>query len=320
MSDVLHLPGDLTLPRGEKLRRFFPVPGTDFSLPMTIAHGARPGRTLLISAGLHSGEYPGVAATQIVARDLDPAQLTGTVIIFHCINVSGFFAHRDGLVAEDNTNLNAIFPGDPAGTPGERLAAWIAAEWLPRADFIADLHSGGTYEALAPCLFFPAGATRAPALAAALDTHIPWLIASTATTGLYSYANTALGIPGLLLERGSNGLLRPTDIEAYVRDLTSLLRHLGILPGVPEGRAAAHTIFERTTYFASPAAGVWFPAVRPGQRLCEGDRLGELRDFFGETQATYFAEHDGIVFYHADGPAVSVGTNLVAYGRIPEKG
>lgn len=67
MSDTLKVCG-LTIERGTKLRTYLPVPDTNVKIPLTIINGENDGPTLLITAGHHGGEYPGIAA----AMELGP--------------------------------------------------------------------------------------------------------------------------------------------------------------------------------------------------------------------------------------------------------
>ena len=72
-----------------------------------------------------------------------------------------------------------------------------------------DMHSGGQQEPLTPCLFYPlAEAVTEEALVPARALDIPWLIASTATAGQYSYAANYHKVPGLLVERGYGGFCK----------------------------------------------------------------------------------------------------------------
>lgn len=128
---------------------------TPYALPFTFLRGAKPGPSLVVTGGLHSGEYPGVAACARLSQTLSPEDLAGSVLLLHCVNETGFFAHSEALVPEGNVNLNGDFPGDLSGTPGKRLVAFMEQEIMPFADYILDLHSGGGMEPLSPCLFFP---------------------------------------------------------------------------------------------------------------------------------------------------------------------
>lgn len=120
MSDILTVCG-LTVERGTKLRTMLPVPGTDIEIPLTIINGAHDGATLLVTAGIHGGEYPGIAAAMELGRELDPQDICGSLIMLHPVNIQGFWARREFIVPEDGKNLNRVFPGNPQGTLSEKL-------------------------------------------------------------------------------------------------------------------------------------------------------------------------------------------------------
>ena len=318
MGKHIQVCGHEVLP-GQKFQQMVTIPGTTFQTPVTIVNGIGPGKTLYIAAGIHPGEYPGVAALTQVAAQLEPAQVTGAVILLQCVNYEGMLAMTDAVVPEDGENLNRGFPGDINGTLGDRIRAWLAAEMLPQADFVIDLHSGGAYEPLTPCLFFPAGngeTMRETALAAAQVTDIPYAIASYATDGHYSWA-AKQGIPGLLLERSGDGQCPPEQVQAYIRDVHNLMIHIGVLQGEMYPRTVPLQVFEKTTYVGTDISGFWYPEVCIDTVIRKGEHIGTIKDIFGNVLAEYFAEHDGLVFYHAGGHVVRGGfSNLVAYGAI----
>ena len=58
----------------------------------------------------------------------------------------------------DGGNLNRLFPGDPYGTPTQKLAHFVEHILMARADVVVDLHSGGNsmdYLPLASTHFAP---------------------------------------------------------------------------------------------------------------------------------------------------------------------
>ena len=318
MGKIIYICGK-QIQQGETFQGMVEVPGTQYQTPVTVINGNRPGKTLYISAGIHGGEYPGVAAVARMAAKLLPEQLCGAVIFLHCVNYSGMLSMTDAVLPEDGQNLNRDFPGNAEGTLGQRIMAWLAKELLPQADFVVDLHSGGAYEPLTPCLFFPAAAgrqVRQLAEEATKVVDIPYCIASGAGDGSYSWA-ASQGIPGLLLERGGNGECPSEEVEHYCRDIHNLMIYLGLMKEKMFPRKSVRQVFEQTSYLAADCSGFWYPAIHIDQKISKGDLLGEIRDVFGKVQQRYFAAHDGIVFYHAGGLIVKAGfSNLVAYGRI----
>mgnify|MGYP000326272697 CR=1 FL=1 len=62
--------GNLSAQAGEKSKGFLTVPGTDFTIPATLICGERPGKTVLVSGGVHSCEYVGIEAAIRLGRSL----------------------------------------------------------------------------------------------------------------------------------------------------------------------------------------------------------------------------------------------------------
>lgn len=307
-----------TLQPGEKKQTVLrPVSG--YEMPATIICGARPGKTVLITAGIHAGEYPGIPAVIRTAKELDPARAAGNILMIHCVNTSGFWARTDCLVAEDGGNLNANYPGAPDGTISQKIADYFVTQIFPHVDFIADLHSGSQQEPLTPCVFFPKWEkAREVALSAAKALDIPYLIQSTAKTGEYSYAAYAMGIPSILLERGHSGFCEEAWVKSYQRDLRLLLRHLGCYPYEEHSDVEKHVLV-KTVYLEAEESGLWYCEVEPGDMVDKGQLLGRTEDLYGNVIHEYYAQADGIVFYHCCGLSVRPGRNLVAYG-VEEEG
>ena len=288
----------------------------DYEMPAILVNGAKPGKTLLVTAGIHSGEYNGIPATIRVARELDPERMSGRAILLPCVNTSGFWTMHPRTLPEDDFNLNGQYPGNPDGTVGERLADFFVREIFPQVDFILDFHGGSRGERMTPLAFFPTHAkVREAALAAAMAMNIGFLIESQATKGEYSYAAASMGIPGLLVERGEGYFCDPEWVEDDRRDLLLLLDHLGISPA-PAGMrdtALKRRVFREAIYLEAAREGVWHSAVKKDQAVQKGQRLGALEDLFGDVLETVYAEHDGHVLYLNCGLAAPKGELLVAY-------
>ncbi|MBQ8305651.1 MAG: succinylglutamate desuccinylase/aspartoacylase family protein [Blautia sp.] len=294
-------------------------PGVEgYRIPATIVNGSRRGKTVLITASIHSGEYPGVPAVIRIAKEIDPEKVSGRILFIHCVNVSGFWSRTGGRVPEDNGNLNADYPGKQGGTVTECIADYFVREIFPQLDFVLDLHSGGVAEPLTPCLFYPkAPKVTAESLEAAKATTIPFLIESSATTGEFSYAANFFDVPGILLERGHSDLCYEEWIQADMTDIRLLLDHLGVYV-FPEKEKVmqdvSHTISTDTVYLVSDEQALWYACIEAGDEVKKGQVLGYMEDFYGNPLKTFFAEDDGIVFYYTRGLAVRKGFPLVAYG------
>src|SRR5437879_11523856 len=78
---------------GEKSSGTLEVPaGVDAatSIPVVIVNGAKPGKVLALISGAHGTEYVSIIAIEKLIAALDPAQVTGTVILVPLINIQSF--------------------------------------------------------------------------------------------------------------------------------------------------------------------------------------------------------------------------------------
>ena len=114
------------------------------------------GPVALLMAGNHGDEYEGQVALCNLTRRLEAEQIHGQVIILPMAN---YPAARAGLRTSpiDQGNLNRSFPGKPNGTPTEMIAHYIESELLKRADYLLDLHSGGSSLLYKPTALMPYG-------------------------------------------------------------------------------------------------------------------------------------------------------------------
>lgn len=292
-----------------------------YSMPATIIVGGEKtssssSKTLLITAGLHSGEYPAIKATIDLANSLNPSEVCGNIIIIHCVNTSGFYKRSIDVVPEDGSNLNKNYPGDKNGSTGQKIADFFVSDLFPHIDFLVDMHSGGKFEALTPCLFYQTlPDVTDMSFKIANFTDIPYLIPSTAKTGHYSYAGT-LGIPAVLLERGYGGLANPLDILSYKHDLLNILSGLSFLDHSRNISSIQKFNIKNPYYLESSHQGLWYPAIVPNQTVKKGQLLGVIQDFFGNTLVQYFAEFDAVIFYNTTDLSIRISDPLVAYGQL----
>lgn len=288
-----------------------------YAIPVTLINGIRPGKTVLLTAQIHSGEYPGTVALIRLAQKLEPSQVSGRLIIMPLVNISGFYARTHAVLPEDGANLNQNYPGSPDGSPGERIAHCFATKIFPKVDFVLDLHSGDVTETLTPCLFY-SDIMESQILPIARYLRVPYLIRSTATTGHYSWPGHHLKIPGILLERGHGGRCLEHWVEEDQRDVLSCLQALGVLPACHLTPYQDQWIMRHSVYLESRHSGLWYPKVEAGQFVKKGQCLGYVEDHFGNLLERYEAQADGIVYYYTHCLAILKGQPLAAYGVVTE--
>ena len=131
------------LKAGSGVKQTLPLPVTSpFPIEMTVVCGCRPGKTLVVTAGVHGCEYVGIETLNRLKRELEPAALSGRVILLPLVNPEGFYQGSKQTIPADGKNLNRMFPGKSDGTFSSRLARVLEETLYPEADFLMDLHGG----------------------------------------------------------------------------------------------------------------------------------------------------------------------------------
>ena len=109
------------------------------------------GPVVLLLGGNHGDEFEGQVALSRLSTALKLDRVRGQVIMLPMAN---FPAARAGLRTSplDQGNLNRSFPGDPGGNPTQMMAHYIESILLQRADYLLDIHSGGSSMRYRPTL------------------------------------------------------------------------------------------------------------------------------------------------------------------------
>ncbi len=316
--DAFHLK-NITVQPGKKWSGELELANGDIRLPVTVLHGHGTGKTMLITAGVHAGEYVGIQAAIELSQKLKIEKVNGTIIIVKVMNRPAFEARNGSMGLDDGKNLNREFPGNPDGTEMERLAWAISQELQPAADYYIDLHSGDDYEKLTPYVYY-AGAAAEEVVSfsrqMAEQVDVPYMVKSNvASGGSYNYA-ASQGIPSILIERGGMGDWSYEEVSSTRRDVRNILCHMGFYQGLKDFRTYYPLDVADVRYQDAEENGLWYPFKKVGDMIQEGDILGEVRDYEGNVKEVSVAEFDGVLLYQCGTLQVLGNGPMVAYGRI----
>ena len=311
--------GNLKADPGECTSGFLEIGEGEFRLPAAIVNGGKSGKTVLITAGVHAGEYVGIQSAVELAQELDPEKIEGTVVIVKVVCRDEFENRLGSMGQEDGKNLNRVFPGKKDGTKFERLAYAVEKELHSIADYYIDLHSGDDYEQLTPYVYYAGEAEPDVAEASrqmAQQTDVPYMVKSNVGTGgSYNYA-AACGIPSILIERGGMGAWTNEEVQSVKKDVRSILIHLGVYQEKKVYREYFPLDVQEVQYQSASCSGLWYPVKRPGDLFEEGDVLGYVRDYEGNIQETCFAYCDGVILYQTGSLQVMKDGPMIAFGKI----
>lgn len=201
-----------------------------------IANGEGP--TALFTGANHGDEYEGPVALFDLARTLDPADVSGRLIIVPALNYPAFRAGtRTSPI--DRGNLNRSFPGRPDGTVTEKIADYVTRYLAPLADIVLDFHSGGkTLDFLpyAAAHVLPDKDQEARCFDAVAAFAAPYSMKMLEidAVGMLDTTVEDMGKVFVTTELGGAGTASAASIEIARKGALNLLRHTGILPGTPD--------------------------------------------------------------------------------------
>ena len=319
--------GTATAAAGQRATGYLQVPaGVDAAtnIPVIVVNGAKPGPVLAIVSGAHGTEYASIIALEKLIPAVDPAQLSGTVVVLPLVNIPSFLQKVPHVNPVDNKSMNRFYPGKADGTQTERASYLITKEVVDRCDYLIDYHGGDLDESLRPYAYWgPTGKaeqdriSKEMVLAFGLDHIIIWRERPTDPVATRYLDNTASvhGKPSIVVEAGHAGTTETDDIALLVNGTLSTLRALRMLPGDP------HVIenpvwIEKLEDVISDGEGIFYPLVKRGRYVSAGMKIGYVTDFFGKTILEVRAPISGVVLHINAVPSLKKGDNIVDLGVV----
>src|SRR4029079_8896717 len=319
--------GTATAARGQKVTGTIEVPpGIDagLSIPVAVVHGAKPGRVLALVAGSHGTEYTSIIALEKLIGLLNPADISGTVIVVPLINIPSFEQKVPHVNPVDKKSMNRFYPGKMDGTQTERASYLITKEVVEQCDHLIDLHGGDTDESLRPYSYWTKTGnekqdqiSREMVLAFGLD-HI--IISADrpkdpqASRYLENTATTR-GTPSISGEAGHAGTVEAEDVGALLNGCLSVMRYLKMLPGA--ATMIEHPVWvEKVVPVTSEQTGIFYPLVRRGTYVEQGMKVGYVTDYLGKVIFEARAPAAGVVLYICAVPSMTKDATIANVGVV----
>ena len=286
--------------------------GSTVGLPVAVVNGASEGRTLYIQAASDGDELNGVGVLRRVVPQLDPAEMSGTILV---VGIANYFAfqmgeHRNPI---DDTKLNRAYPGDEDGTSTERIAAATFAA-ATRADLALDLHQGSTSRMINEVRVRCGKRHRLheECLDLAKVFGCGHVLDQKGPDGQLARAAPDEGVPTVDPELGGSVGWDEGSIEIGVEGVFNVLRHYGFLDGQVDTETQTRaTGFDQ---YGAPAGGFVDFTVELGDRVSPSTTLFEVTDVFGELKAEVTADTGGVFWRTRRLPQVATGEYVCSVG------
>lgn len=301
--------------------------GMAVTLPYVALRGARKGKTLWLHGQVHGDEINGMVAALRFANSLDPAAMSGNLVVTPTGNPHALDARRKRN-PYDELDLDQTYPGSASGLISQRLAHALIEAIRGAADMVINLHtmnplfdsrlytvykhhpgSGIDEQTLldAMALFGPNVACRQDVGGSG---ELPGNIA-----GALDFQCQAAGIPAFMLELGGGSRYEAHNVEAAEAGFARLAAHMGILDGMPAAEPRTVRRVTRRGWLTFDHGGLFVPEAEAGATLPAGARLGAAMDLHGRFTEDVTLPRDGIVIGLRRDPVVHTGERaaFVAY-------
>jgi len=292
--------------------------GSNVGLPVAVINGAEDGNRLYLQAVSDGDELNGLGVIRRVVPQIDPATLSGSILVVGIVNYFGFQVaeHRNPI---DDRKLNRTFPGDHNGSSSERISAAVF-DAAKTADFILDLHQGSTSrmidEARVRC--GRRHSLHSECLRLAKVFGCGHVLDQKGPEGQLARIGPDEGVPTIDPELGGSVGFSEESIQRGVEGVFNVLRYYDFLDG--EIDISRQTRAKRFDQYGAPAGGIVDYRAELGFRVTSGDTLFEVTDPFGQIKASVTADNNGIFWRSRRLPQVaageyvcSVGTNVDSY-------
>jgi predicted deacylase len=294
--------------------------GSDVEAPVIVVAGKSPGPVAWLIACGHGDEVGGTLAMQRVAKALDPATMSGLVIMIPVANPPAFQAmRRVNPFPDDLMDFGGAFPGE-ARFATERIAASYMDLWKEHADFVVDFHTGGDRFVQHPFVIFTVTgavpAERMESLARLFGVPTLWRDRDRVFESDITITVPAMGIPAFLLEVGGGGVMERQQDARQAEFALSFLRGVDITHGEPILPGSV-SVVEKYRIITPSRGGFFYPLVKPGDPVNEGSPLARIVDVYGDEVEVLRSPVGGaIVLGMQEFPVVATGSWVMELGIL----
>ena len=272
--------GHLQIPRSYNTsgwsRQHFPI--------VSIKGGDGP--TAVVFGGVHGDEPEGQVAALRLARETEPGQVKGQLIVVPVASPEASQAYT--RLWPSGANLNRSFPGSPDGPIDQQLADFVMRFLFPRADLVIDMHSGGRGSICPPwsemhLVDDPEQRRRMLEGMLAWNTDFHFVYIDVAGSGLLTSEAERIGKVVVSTELGGGGQVTAATHRVSQSGLLNVLRHFGVVDGAAVTReqlGLAPPVIARATdeecYSFAPESGLYETFVDVTERVEKGQPLGQI--------------------------------------------
>jgi len=276
--------------------------GVPVSTPVLVVNGALSGPTLCLTAAVHGDELNGIEMVRRVLHEIDPENLSGTIIGVPIVNVQGF--RRGSRYLPDRRDLNRYFPGRANGSAAARIAHSFFTQVIEKCDALIDLHTGSFERSNLPQIRADLRDPNIVTLTQGFGSMV--VVHSVPTNGTLRYAATRAGIPTVTLEAGGPLQLELDEVKHGVKGIKTLINTLGMISKISLWGDPG-PIYYRSSWVRVNDGGILLTDVSLGSTVQQGDLLGTITDPISNARTELRSPYSGRIIGMARNQVVMPG-------------
>ncbi len=291
--------------------------GQHWYVSVIVAKGAKPGKRVTLTSGVHGDEISPIHTIQTVMSQLHPAEMSGTVMAALDISRPAL----EGMARRwpnsgrgiDLIDMNREWPGNENGAsaPSRHAALVFNRLFRRNTDCAIDFHTGTTGMDITA---FHVARMDLPEVRAMAELYpIDQIFDSPIYPTVLANAFIDAGIPAFTPEIGAPRVLDHAMIALFVEGTMNVLKHHGVIAG-PIGRTGRDTgVFVADAGHAILATHGGFVEllVKLNDKVKVGQMVAIQRNTFGEVVAEYTCGVAGEVSGFRTDATAEPGTPLV---------
>ncbi|MEA4912033.1 MAG: M14 family metallopeptidase [Oscillospiraceae bacterium] len=321
--------------KGQKL--FFSVDGPQYAnratmqIPVIVLCGAEDGPTFWINGTVHGDEINGSYAAWKLARELNPSDVRGNVIVTPLANGAAF-VEQCKVSSIDGLDMDTQFPGVSDGMAAQIMAKIIYDEVKKHASFLVNFHTiSHLYDAQPYTVSKIVPGADAEVNKKALELALVFGVKANCVVDLSNAAGelpgvtsgaldiTCIrdGVPAFMGEIGHGGVADPEMMAVARQGLLNIMISQGMIDGEIQRVDTQYRITKRK-FVRSAIGGLIEMDVKPGDIVKNNTEIAHFH-FYDDNLIPFKVEQDSYIIATRVCPAFNSGDRVAFLGLEWEK-
>lgn len=280
----------------------------EITMPIHVLHGASAGPRLLVCGTIHGDEINGIEIIRRVVDQIDPEELSGTLVAVPIVNVYGFLSQSHAMPG--NSDLNKAFPGSREGPLVSRVAHLFASEVARHCKYCIDLHTAPRNRTHLPTVSGDLEDSETRKCAIVFGASVFMQHGSDAGSLRHSAAKN--GIHSIVYEAGEAQRFGRRSIDVGANGVLRVMTTLKMISGVRlKKRRVPTQEVESSRWLRAADSGILHLDVELGVLVSKNQDIGFISDAMGADRIAVRSDMDGLVIGHTRSPLVHRGDAIV---------